>query len=274
MPQLDVDDATLAYETHGSGRPLLFLHGAWVDGAQWTPQVERFAGDFEVVTPDLRGHGASTRGDGLGVDRMAEDVAALCDALGLERPVVCGLSLGGLVAQRLALDRPDRLAGLVLADTVRTVPPVGGSEATRRTLFPAAPARAMARFMGPSAYFRSLLTVLEASGRPWLALDDAARQYTFDRVDEFDTDGFLAVLDAFRRHRPADVGDLGLETLVVYGDHEPAPVRAQNREMARAIPDATLEVVPDAAHLSNRDNPAVFGDLLERFLADRVAVAT
>lgn len=272
MPELDVDDATLAYETHGNGRPLLFLHGAWVDGAQWTPQVDRFAEDFEVVTPDLRGHGGSTGGDGLGVDRMAEDVAALCDALGLERPVVCGLSLGGLVAQRLALARPDRLAGLVLADTVRSVPPVGGSEATRRALFPAAPARALARLMGPSAYFQALLAALEASGGPWLALDDDARQYALDRVAEFDTENFLAVLDAFRRHRPADLADLAVETLIVYGDHEPVPVRAQNRAMARDIQDATLEVVPDAAHLSNRDNPAAFGDLLKGFIADRAAV--
>lgn len=274
MRTLDADGATIAYETRGSGRPLVLLHGAWVDRRQWAPQVERFAGDFEVVTPDLRGHGDSTADDGLHLDRMADDVAALCGDLGLEDPVVCGLSMGGLVAQRLALAHPERVAGMVLADTVRSVPPVPGSEAARRSLFPTAPARALARLWGPGAYYRGLLAAIEATGRPWLALDDDARSYALDCVDAFDADGFLAVLDAFRQHRPADLGETSLPSLVVHGDHEPAAVTAQNRAMARTIPDAVLEVVPDAGHLSNRDNPAAFGDLLETFVDERVDAAS
>lgn len=272
MPTLEVHDGTLAYETHGSGWPLVLLHGAWVDRDQWAPQVERFAGEFEVVTPDLRGHGESTDED-VTVERMAEDVAALCEALGLASPVVCGLSLGGLVAQRLALDRPDLVAGLVLADTVRSVPPVPGSDATRRAMFPAGPARMTARLWGPGASFRWLLAGVEATGGRWLALDDDARAYAFDRVDAYDADGFIAVLSAFADHRTPDLAGLSAPTLVVHGDREPLPVRAQNRAMVREIPGATREVVDDAGHLSNRDAPAAFGDALEGFLDERVTVS-
>lgn len=272
MPTLAVDDGTLAYETRGSGWPLVLLHGAWVDGDQWTPQVERFAGEFQVVVPDLRGHGDSTRDD-VSVERMAADVATLCDSLGLASPVVCGLSLGGLVAQRLALDRPDLLSGLVLADTVRSVPPVPGTDATRRAMFPTAPARMTTRLWGPGAYFRWLLAGVEATNGRWLALDDDARAYAFDRVDAYDADGFLAVLSAFADHRTPEVTGLSVPTLVVHGDREPAPVRAQNRALARDIPDATLEVFEDAGHLSNRDAPAAFGDALEGFLDERVTVS-
>jgi non-heme chloroperoxidase len=272
MPTLEVDDGTLAYETRGSGWPLVLLHGAWVDGDQWAPQVERFAGEFEVVTPDLRGHGASTD-EGVTVDRMAEDVATLCDSLGLASPVVCGLSLGGLVAQRLALDRPELLSGLVLADTVRSVPPVPGSDATRRALFPTAPARLLTRLWGPGAYFRGVLAGVEGTGGRWLALDDDARSYALDRVDAYDADGFIDVLEAFDAHRSPDLSTLSVPTLLVHGDHEPVPVRAQNRAMARAIPGATREVLADAGHLSNRDSPAAFGDALEAFLDERVTVS-
>jgi non-heme chloroperoxidase len=272
MPTLEVDDGTLAYETHGSGWPLVLLHGAWVDRDQWTPQVERFAGDFEVVTPDLRGHGESTDDD-VTVDRMADDVAALCEALGVASPVVCGLSLGGLVAQRLALEHPGSVAGLVLADTVRSVPPVPGSDATRRAMFPTAPARLTTRLWGPGAYFRWLLAGVEATGGRWLALDDDARSYALDRVDAYDADGFVDVLEAFAAHSSPDLSALSVPTLLVHGDHEPVPVRAQNRAMARAIPDATREVLADAGHLSNRDDPAAFGDALEAFLDERVTVS-
>jgi pimeloyl-ACP methyl ester carboxylesterase len=272
MPTLDLAGATLGYETRGSGWPLLFLHGAWVDREQWAPQVERFADSFEVVTPDLRGHGDSVADGDLDLGEMAGDVAALCDELGLASPVVCGLSMGGLVAQRFALDHPDRVAGLVLANTVRSVPPVPGPEAARRALFPTGPAKWLVRLWGPGAYFRGLLAGVEATQGRWLALDAGARTYALDRVDAFSAGEFLAVLDAFHEHRPAEFAALSVPTLLLYGDHEAAPVKAQNRTMERAIPDVRREVVPDAGHLSNRDNPAAFGDLLDGFLDERVTV--
>jgi non-heme chloroperoxidase len=272
MPTLEVDDGTLAYETHGSGWPLVLLHGAWVDRDQWTPQVERFAGEFEVVTPDLRGHGESTD-EGVTVDRMAEDVATLCDSLGLASPVVCGLSMGGLVAQRLALEHPDRVAGLVLADTVRSVPPVPGTDASRRAAFPTGPAHVLARLWGPGTYFRGLLAGVEATQGRWLALDDDVRRYALDCVDAYDADRFVAVLDAFGAHDTRDLSALSVPALLLHGDREPVPVRAQNRAMAREIPDVRREVLADAGHLANRDAPAAFGDALEAFLDERVTVS-
>jgi pimeloyl-ACP methyl ester carboxylesterase len=272
MPTCSVDGETLAYETRGSGWPLLFLHGGWVDRDLWAPQVERFASDLEVVTPDLRGHGESTHED-VSVDRMANDVAALCDDLGLERPVVCGLSLGGLVAQRFALEHPDRAAGLVLADTVRSVPPVPGTPASRRLLSPTAPAHVMTRLWGAGAYFRGLLAGVESTQGPWLALDDEAREYALDCVDAYDAGEFVEVLEAFHAHEMRDLSALSVPTLVVHGDREPAPVRSQNRTMTRAIPDATREVLDDAGHLANRDAPTAFGDALDSFLDERVTVS-
>lgn len=270
MPTLDVDGATLEYDIRGSGWPLILLHGAWVDRELWAPQRERFADRFQVVVPDLRGHGDSAD-DGVAVDRMADDVAALCDELGLASPVVCGLSLGGLVAQAFATAHPDRVAGLALANTVQSVPPVPVPESLRQSLFPTAPAAALVRLWGPGAYFRWLLAAVETAGR-WLALDDDVRAYALDRVDAYDAAGFIAVLEAFSAHRRRDLEGLRVPTLLLHGDHEAVPVRAHHRALARAIPDATQAVVPDAGHLSNRDNPAAFGDHLQEFLDERVTV--
>lgn len=272
MPTLEVDGATLDYETRGSGWPLVLLHGGWLDRELWAPQVERFAGDVQVVTPDLRGHGDSVTEDPCDVERMADDVAALCEDLGLATPVVCGLSMGGLVAQQFALDHVDRLAGLVLADTVTSVPPVPGPEAARRLLFPTAPARLLARLWGPGAYFRWVLATVEAAEGTWLALDDDARAYALDRIDDFDADRFLRVLEAFSEDQPRDLSGLSVPTLVLHGDHEANPVVAQNRRLQRTIPDAARTVLPDAGHLSNLDNPAAFGDALGSFLDERVTV--
>lgn len=273
METLDVDGATISYRTTGTGRPLVLLHGAWVDHELWAPQVERYADQFEVVTPDLRGHGATSAEGAFDAGRMAADVAALCEARDLVDPVVCGLSMGGLVAQQFALAHPDRVAGLVLADTVLSVPPVPGPESARRAMFPAALAKFMARLWGPGAYVRSVLAGIEAGRGRWLALDDEARAYALACVDDYDADRFLSVIDAFAADRPRDLTGLSVPTLVLHGDSEAVPVKAQTRRIARAIPDASRTVVPDAGHLSNRDNSAAFGDALDAFLAERVPAA-
>ena len=272
MATLHGDGATISYETHGSGWPLVLLHGAWVDQEQWAPQVERFAGEFEVVTPDLRGHGDSTTDDGYDAERMAADVTALCDELGLANPVVCGLSMGGLVAQQLALDAPDRLAGLVLANSFLSIPPVPGPESARRAMFPTGPAKLLVRTWGPGRYFRGLLAGIEATHGRWLALDDDARSYALDCVDATTADQFVRVLDAAYDDRPRDLSDISVPTLLLTGDHEAPAVKAQNRTMERTIPDVERTVVPGAGHLANLDNRDAFGDALGRFLDERVAV--
>lgn len=271
MPSLEVDGATLHYETRGSGRPLVLLHGGWLDRALWEPQVERFAREYRVVTPDLRGHGDSTAGGPLEVDRLAADVAALCAELDAERPVVAGLSLGSLTAQAFAAAYPDRLAGLVLAATVTSVPPLPLPEAGRRLVTPRGPAHATVRLWGASAYFRGLLGGVEAAEGTWLALDEGARAYALDRVDGFDADGFLRVLDAFYEFEPLPLGDLRVPTLLVHGDREASMVVAQNRRLARTLPDAERVVVEGAGHLVNRDAPGAFDAALSRFVDERVA---
>ena len=270
MAALGHDGATIHYDTRGSGPPLVFLHGGWLDRDLWTPQVERFAEAHTVVTPDLRGHGDSTTDDPFDIDRMAADVAALCEQLGAERPILVGLSLGSLVAQQFAAAHPDRLAGLVLAGTVRSVPPVPGPEAGRRLLAPRGPAHAWVRLWGPAATFRTLLGSVESTEGTWLALDGAARSYALDCIDAYDPGEFLRVLDTFYEFRPLELGGLAVPTLLVHGDHEASAVVAQNRRLARTLPDAERVVIEDAGHLLNRDAPEKFDAALSEFLDERV----
>lgn len=272
MPTLDLDDATVHYDVRGSGPPLVFLHGGWLDRDLWEPQVERFAGEYAVVTPDLRGHGDSTTDGPFDVARLVTDVAALCEELGAEKPVLVGLSLGSLVAQAFATAHPDRLAGLVLAATVKSVPPLPGPEAGRRLLAPRGPAHAWVRLWGPAATFRSLLGSVETTEGPWLALDEETRRYALDCVSTFDSGDFLRVLDALYEFRPLNLSDLSVPTLLIHGDHEAAAVCAQNRRLARTLPDAERVVVPDAGHLLNRDAPGTFDAALSGFLDERSSV--
>ena len=112
----DVDGLKLYYEIHGSGRPLILLHGGLMSGATFGPVLGLLAEHHQVVVPDLQGHGRTADIDRpLDVRLMADDIGALIDHLGLDRPDVVGYSLGGGVALQTAAKYPDRVGKLVAA---------------------------------------------------------------------------------------------------------------------------------------------------------------
>src|SRR5258706_10594796 len=95
-----LSDLVRAYDAHGSGRPLLLIHGYPLNRHMWRPQVETLTDAARVIAPDLRGHGdSSTPSETYTVDRLADDLVELLENLGLSQPfVVGGLSMGGYVA--------------------------------------------------------------------------------------------------------------------------------------------------------------------------------
>jgi pimeloyl-ACP methyl ester carboxylesterase len=119
MPVLAVDGADIYYEVHGNGPPMLMLSGTACDGAFWTPhQVPEFSRDHTVIIVDQRGMGKTvTRGDDYATTRLAADAAAVVKNVGLGPAIVVGHSMGGRVAQLVALDHPETVKALILAST-------------------------------------------------------------------------------------------------------------------------------------------------------------
>ncbi len=112
----DVNGLNLYYETHGTGRPLILLHGRLMSGKTFGPVLTALAERHQVVLPDLQGHGRTADIDRpIDVRLMADDIAALIDHLGLDRPDLVGYSLGGGVALHTAAKYPDKVGRLVSA---------------------------------------------------------------------------------------------------------------------------------------------------------------
>jgi pimeloyl-ACP methyl ester carboxylesterase len=111
---IEANGAVLYYEEHGDGPPLILIHGGLASGAMWEPLVPELAKSFRLITPDSRGHGRSTNPSGtLSYSLIADDIAALIDALGLDRPVVGGWSDGGQVTLELGARHPGVASALV-----------------------------------------------------------------------------------------------------------------------------------------------------------------
>lgn len=112
----DVNGLHLYYETHGSGPPIILLHGGLMSGEMFGPVLPALAEHHQVVVPDLQGHGRTADIDRpIDVRLLADDVAALVDHLGLEKPDIVGYSLGGGVAFWTAVKHPEKVGRLVMA---------------------------------------------------------------------------------------------------------------------------------------------------------------
>lgn len=259
-------------ESHGEGPPLVFIHGAWVSRQMWAPQVEAFADDHRVITLDVRGHGRTGRpaDHDLTVELFTDDLRRLLTSLDVEDPVICGLSLGGLIAKQYALDHPDEVRGLFLADTVRSIPPVPFPQTSfgKELLFPKATLYSMVSTMGARAVYKLLLGGIEAtSGKPWI-VHDRVREYVMGEVSRFTPSDFVRVFDALYDYEPTYTRGIDVPTRIAIGDHEMPPIVAQNKSLARRIDGSSLSVIPDAGHVSNLDNPGAFNRTLESFLTE------
>ncbi len=103
------------YEEHGQGKPLLLIHGGILTGDSWQPYLAAFAKQYRVITPDSRGHGRTANPTGrMSFELLADDTAALMQALDLQKPLICGYSDGGQVALEIGMRYPDLPQALVV----------------------------------------------------------------------------------------------------------------------------------------------------------------
>ena len=267
MATVQTNDIETYYERRGSGPPLVFVHGAMVDHTQWAPQFDALADEYTVVAYDVRGHGRTGGSDRetYSMDLFADDLAALVDALDLDRPVICGLSMGGCIAQVYAERYPDGLSGLVLADTFGPTPLSLGERVQRRALRATVP---LARLVGYERVERAMVRIQERLS-PGVSGEYQRIEAIREAGPTMETAEFEKVLGALVNFGEIPVGYRAITapTLVVYGEREAAFIGRHAERMGRWIRNATVREVPNAGHASSLDNPVFVTDALRGFLA-------
>jgi pimeloyl-ACP methyl ester carboxylesterase len=119
VPEVSVNDISIHYERSGSGRPVVLLHGLGSSSEDWENQIPALVENFEVIAPDFRGHGRSSKPPGpYSINQFASDVTTLLDELDVGPVRLVGLSLGGMVGFQVAADRPDLVSRLVVVNAL------------------------------------------------------------------------------------------------------------------------------------------------------------
>ncbi len=241
---------------------LCFVNSLGTDFRIWDQVAAHFAEDYCLLLYDKRGHGLSDLGQGpVTIDRHVDDLLALVDHFGIDRFGLIGLSIGGQIAQRLAVRAPDRLAALVLCDT--------------------------AVKLGDAETWNGRIAAVEAGGME--AVGDATMERWFTAVYRAEEDmplriwrnmltrqsakGYIASCLAVRdADLTSDAPQIDVPTLVVVGDDDKASPPDLVRATAEMIPGARFAVIEGAGHLPCIERPdelaALIGDLLDQVTDD------
>jgi pimeloyl-ACP methyl ester carboxylesterase len=238
---VDANGVHSYYEAHGSGDPLLLLHGGLVDGDSFAHQTPVFAEHYRVIVPDRRGHGRTPDVEGpISYDLMADDTIAVMDALGTGPAHLVGWSDGGNVGLLVAIKRPDLVRRLVT--------------------------------IGSNFNADGLTNEAAATFKPDTPTSAVPVMHEMWKVNAVDPDRFDAVLEKmqgcwFDYAIPrADLARIAAPTLVMVGDDDIAKF-GHTIELFEAIPDAQLAVIPGASHVVPIEKPELVNQLVLDFLA-------
>jgi 3-oxoadipate enol-lactonase len=253
----------LACDDVGSGTPLLFIHGWPHDRSLWAAQLSGLQTQARCIAPDLRGFGDSSVTPPYSIDQYADDLAALLTMLGVERAVVCGLSMGGYIALAMLRRHRSLLRGLILTSTRATADTPDAREKRIKLIafvgeqgMQALAARQLKAMVGHTTF----------DARP-----DVLEALRF-MMAQAPGEGVVGGLHAMAERRDSTdlLAGIDFPTLVVSGAEDTFTVPEEMRALADAIPGSRLEVISGGGHVCPYEKPAAFNHVVGEYLASLV----
>jgi pimeloyl-ACP methyl ester carboxylesterase len=262
MPKTRIGDIDLYYEVHGTGEPLVLIHGLSLDSSVWVNQVSVFSQKYQVIILDNRGVGQADDPPGdYSVEMMAADTAGLLKFLNITEAHILGFSLGGMIAQTMALTYPGLVKSLLLAATAARLP------ARARHLMQVW-LRMLAEKVPPDLWFQDIF--------PWVYTDEffenddnvqAMLNLALNHPYPQSAHGFAGQVAALTGHDTrAQIQQISVPTLVLVGrDDILSPVK-YSEEIAAKIPRAQLTILEPGGHNCWLEFSDLFNQAVLQFL--------
>lgn len=260
---MDVDGIRFNVAITGKpdGQVVVLSHSLCTNLAMWDEQMAALEAHFQVLRYDTRGHGTSDAPDGAyTLEQLGEDAIGLLNALGIEKVIWVGLSMGGMIGQGIALQHPQRLKKLVLSSTAAVMgdqfQPVWQDRISR----------------AQSSGMSSLVTeILERWFSPvFLEANPPAVQRIRQQILSTPVTGFVGCCEAIRHLDFIErIAAIKMPTLIMVGEDDPGTPVAFSEAIHARIAGSRLFIIPAARHLCNIEKPQVFNTGLLKFLSER-----
>lgn len=260
MPVFKNKDVTLNYATFGdnSNPMLVFSNSLGTSYHMWQPQIDALQNDYFIICYDTRGHGKSSAPTGpYRLDQLGQDVIDLLDHLNIDKAFFCGISMGGMTGQWLAINHPDRFDHLMLCNT--------------------------AAKLGTESMWHERAQLVREQGLDPIAATAAPRWFTADFIDSYpdvvaalssalaagSSEGYASCCKALATADTREqLKDIRVPVTVLAGIEDPVTTVADSQYMVDHIPNATLATI-DASHISNIEQPDAFNTLIKQYLHDQ-----
>lgn len=249
------------YEIHGKeGAPwLVFSHSLACSVRMWDGEIERQKDRYRVLVYDTRGHGQSAAPKGAyTLEQLADDLFGLLKILKIENPHFCGLSMGGMIGQTFALKYPGVLRTLTLCDTTSRYPAEAAAMWQERIRI--AETQGLAPLVQP--------TIERWFTEPFRKSKPDEVKKVAAQIEQTPVPGYVGCCHAIPRiNVTARLKEIKVPALVICGENDPGTPPAMAREIHDNLPGSKLVLIPQAAHLSNIEQPAAFNRALAGFLS-------
>lgn len=255
--QITSQEVTLHYQTFGDAHKpaLIFSNSLGTNLSMWQKQIDYFKQNFFVICYDTRGHGASSTPQGsYTLDQLGNDVIQLLDHLNIAKASFCGISMGGLTGQWLAIHSPARFNHVIIANTAAKI---GQAQAWQDRA-------ELVREQG-------LQPIAETAASRWFT-EDFIQQHSFTVValsDDLVTgsaDGYANCCDALAlADLREELAKINIPVLIIAGQYDPVTTVADGKWMQQHIANAQLVEI-NASHISNIEQPKQFNQFLDQFL--------
>lgn len=257
MPTFSSNDAQINYQTFGnSTKPaIIFSNSLGTNYAMWQPQIDHFQNNFFVICYDTRGHGGSSAPQGpYTLDQLGQDVVNLLDHLNIQKAAFCGISMGGLTGQWLAINRPERFNQVIVCNTAAKI--------------------------GQEQAWNERASLVREQGLQPIASTAAGRWFTNKFIQSNtveveklqnslaagSTEGYASCCEALAKADLREqLEEIRVSVLVIAGQNDPVTTVFDGQFIVERVPHAELYQI-EASHISNIEKPKEFNQILIRFL--------
>ena len=260
QPVAERTPAGTSYLVQGQGQPVVLIHGVGLNKEMWGGQFVGLANDYRVIAYDMLGHGQSALpAADTSLEGYAAQLAELLDHLQIAQATVIGFSMGGLVARAFALAYPQRLAALVVLNSVFNRTPEQSAGVIARA--------AQAAELGPDANVDAALD--RWFSREYKAANPAQVAAIRQVLASNDPHGYHTTYSLFATqdmYRASDLGSIQVPTLIATGELDPGSTPEMARQLAERIPGAQVAILEEQRHMMPVESPRLVNQVLLNFL--------
>jgi len=259
---ISINNLSVSYNDHGpdDAPAIIFIHGFPLNKSMWDLQVEAVKENYRVIAYDIRGHGNSDPGmDEFFIELFVNDLLRLMEKLGIEKSILCGLSLGGYIALNAVLKYPDRFDGLILNDTqcIADTPEIKENRCIAIIRIKEKGVQQYAdesikKLFSPGSFTKKK-NVIAAVKEMIISTPKQSLSNTLHALAE-------------RKETCTQLQEINIPVLIMVGKEDKITPIAAAQQMHEKIANSKLEIIQEAGHLSNLENPTAFNTHLVKFL--------